>query len=73
MRKWMKAALIGLALIGTKAVADDATVLDQTNGFEASSGMFGGLPTEVLAFFSALTAGFITWAYHDNGGKPTSP
>ena len=71
MRKWVTAGLVGLALIGTKAVADDSAVLRSDNG--SGSTVLGGLPTGVLLFFTALTVGMVAWASHDNGGSPASP
>jgi Na+-driven multidrug efflux pump len=75
MRKYVAAALIGLALIGTQAAAADSLAMSAGDRLGDNVGQqndLRGVPVYALIYGAAF-AGLMGWALSDHGGAPASP
>jgi hypothetical protein len=75
MRKYVAAALIGLALIGTQAAAADSLAInadDRLGSNGGSDSLLAGTPLYVYIYGAAF-AGVVGWMVSDHGGAPASP
>jgi hypothetical protein len=75
MRKYVAAAVLGLALIGTQAAASDSLVMSAGDRLGSNMGTendLRGAPIYALVF-GATFAGVVAWALIDHGGHPASP
>ncbi len=75
MRKYLAAAAVGLALVGTQAAATESAVLgegDRLGSPSDSKTELVGVPLFALLYTAAFL-GVVGWALSDHGGAPASP